>query len=223
MRLRFCWIVLVCACAFSSQAQDSKSVEVAPGITLPADGDATVFALDTGPNGPVLSHIKPSEVIGVSHATTNFLRSMVYAGPHMSFEVEGPHAQIVLASTKAVFFVRLAGEDAEIMRTRVHLLWLQPGKKRREITDFSTNVFGGQHTRNVDEVPSNTEVVPGTNWLKVTPKDPLLPGEFAVAFLPKDVNQQPDLVYDFSVSGNASTTNPYASGQAGANPDAKKP
>jgi len=204
-------------------SQVPKLAEIAPGITLPADGDETVFALDAGPEGAALKHIKPHEVIGVSHAGTNFLRSMVYAGPHMSFEVDGPHAQTVLASAKTVFFVRLSGEDAEIMRNRVHLLWLQPGKKRREITDFSTNVFGGQHTRNVDEVPSSTEMVPDTNWLKVTPKDPLLPGEFAVAFLPKDVNQQPSTVYDFSVSGNASTTNPYASAPAGANPDTKTP
>jgi hypothetical protein len=98
----------------------------------------------------------------------------------------------------------------------VHLLWLQAGKKRREITDFSMNVFGGQRTRDVDEVPCDTEMIEGTNWLKVTPKEPLLPGEFAFAFLPKDVNQQPDAAFDFSVpGGSAKAGNPYAPKPAG--------
>jgi hypothetical protein len=85
------------------------------------------------------------------------------------------------------------------------------------------NVFGGQRTRNVDEVPSDMQMVEGTNWLKLTPKEPLLPGEFAIAFLPKDVNQQPGSVYDFSVpGGNVSPGNPYAP-KPSASPDAKKP
>jgi hypothetical protein len=73
------------------------------------------------------------------------------------------------------------------------------------------NVFGGQRARNVDEVPCDMQMVEGTEWLRITPKDPLLPGEFAVAFLPKDVNQQPDAVFDFSLSGgNTKPGNPYA-------------
>jgi hypothetical protein len=192
-------------------AQTPKPVEVAPGVTLPTGGDGTVYALDTTPTGPVLLHIEPHEVITASHAATNWLRAQVFAGPHASVEVEGPHATTALASAKAVLYVRLTGEEAEIMRTRVHLLWLQPNKKRREISDFSRNIFGGQRTRDVDEVPCDTAMIEGTNWLKITPKDPLLPGEFAVAFLPKDVNQYPDVVFDFSVpGGKPSASNSYA-------------
>lgn len=192
-------------------AQTVKSGEVAPGITLPPDGDATVFALDAGPSGPALVHIPPHEVVLATHAGSNFLRGMVYSGPHITAEVEGLHAETRLASDKAVFFVRISGEDAELMRSRVHLIWLQHSKKRREITDFSMNIFGGQRARNVDEVPSDTEMVAGTTWLRITPKDPLLPGEFAVAFMPKDVNMQPDSVFDFSVPGNpGNSSNPYA-------------
>jgi hypothetical protein len=211
MRTRTLFAVLALFGLIPCNAQTPKPTEVAPGITLPAGGDGTVFILDTPASGPVLLHIQPHEVLTASHAATNFLRGMVYSGPHMSFAVEGPKAPTTLASEKAILFVRLTGEEAEIMRTRVHLLWLQPGKKRREISDFSMNIFGGQRTRDVDEVPCDTEMIEGTNWLKITPKDPLLPGEFAVAFLPKDVNQYPDVVFDFSVSGGKpSTSNPYA-------------
>ena len=85
------------------------------------------------------------------------------------------------------------------------------------------NVFGGQRTRNVDEVPCDTEMVEGAYWLKITPKDPLLPGEFAIAFMPKDVNQQPDAVFDFSVPGDKpAASNPYTAGTAGASSGAGK-
>jgi hypothetical protein len=204
-------------------AQTAKPGEVAPGVTLPTSGDATVLVLDTTAAGPALVHVKPHEVVTAPHAAVNWLRAQVLVGPHSTAEVEGQHADTIVASTKAVVYVRLSGEEAEIMRDRVHLLWLQLSKRRREISDFSMNVFGGQRSRNVDEVPCETEMVEGTNWLKVTPKEPLLPGEFAIAFLPKDVNQLPDAVYDFSVSGGKATPgNPYAPKQSAA-PDAKNP
>ena len=214
-RLRWIWCALFAALAVTgvpSPAQAPKPAEVAPGVSLPAGGDATVLVLDQSASGPVLVHVKPHEVVSDAHAATNFLRAQIYSGPHRSFDVEGPHADTVVSSTKAVLFVRISGEDSEIMRARVHLIWLETSKKRREITDFSSNIFGGQRARNMDEVPCDTEMVEGTNWLKVTPKDPLLPGEFAVAFLPKDVTQQPDIVYDFSVPGDKGGSHPYASG-----------
>jgi hypothetical protein len=179
--------------------------------------------LDTTAAGPALVHVKPHEVVTAPHAAANWLRAQVLVGPHSTAEVEGQHADTLVESTKAVIYVRISGEEAEIMRDRVHLLWLQLSKKRREISDFSMNVFGGQRSRNVDEVPCDTVRVEGTNWLRVTPKEPLLPGEFAIAFLPKDVNQLPDAVYDFSVSGGKSASgNPYAPKSPDA-PETKKP
>ena len=223
MRTRTLYAVLALFGLFQCNAQTPEPTEVAPGITLPTGGVGTVYVLDTAASGPVLLHIEPHEVVNTSHAMTNFLRAQVFSGPHSTIEVDGPHAPTVLASTKAVFFVRLSGEDAEIMRSWVHLLWLQSNKKRRELSDLSTNVFGGQRTRDVDEVPCDTEMIEGTNWLKITPKDPLLPGEFAIAFLPKSVNEYPVEVYDFGVAGGKpSASNPYAP-KAPANSDATKP
>jgi hypothetical protein len=223
MRKRTLFTVIALFGLIQCNAQTPKPTEVAPGISLPTSGDGTVFALDTTATGPVLLHIQPHEVVTASHAVTNFLRAQVYSGPHSSAEVDSPHAPISLASTKAILFVRIVGENAEIMRSWVHLLWLQPNKKRREVSDFSRNIFGGQHTRNVDDVPCTMEMIEGTNWLKITPNDPLLPGEFAIAFLPKDVNQYPEVVYDFSVSGGKpSTGNPYEP-KTSANSNTPKP
>lgn len=182
-------------------------IEIAPGVSLPSDGDGIVYALLPDAPGTQLQRIKPHEAIIVSHAGKNLVRSIVYKGPHVSSEVDGPRAELTVPSTKAVFYVRLNGDDPEIQFSRVHLLWLQPNRTRREISDFSANIFYGQRSRNVDEVPCNIERLPGTNWAKVTPREPLLPGEFGMAFLPKDVNQFPDIVYDFSVPGDPSTQN----------------
>jgi hypothetical protein len=212
MRFRVSSVALVLAVSVVSFGQAAKGPEVAPGIVLPLDSDAVVFALDTGASGPVLTHVVPHEVMLATHAASNAFRSLVYAGPHITAELDSNHADTVLASAKAVFFVRLSGDDPELARGRIHLLWLQRSKKRREITDFSANVFGGQRTRAVDEVPVDTAMVKGTDWLRMTPQEPLLPGEFAVVFMPKDVNQQPSAAYDFSVPGAAAHENPYTPG-----------
>lgn len=191
-------------------------VEVAPAITLPSDTDGVVYVLDPAPGGPVLQHIQPHEVMTATRAGSNFLRAQVFMGPHLSAEVDGLHSGTVISSDKAIVYVRLTGESAEIDKQRVHLLWLREGKKRREITDLSMNIFGGQRTRHLDEVPCTISTVEGTNWVKIVPDEPLLPGEFAVAFLPKDVNQQPSAVFDFTVAGDPSkTSDKYAPPQSG--------
>jgi hypothetical protein len=203
-------LVLFLIGALSCAAQSPEPVEVAPGISLPTAGDATVFALDQTSSGPFLIHIKPHELFINTHAPVNYLRAQVFAGPHQTSQLRGIHSETALASTKAVFYVRIVGENAEIDKTRVHLLWLEGRKEARNVAEFSNNIFGGQHRRNLYEVACSTRIVEHTNWLKLTPNEPLSPGEFAVVVLPADVNQPPTAAFDFSVSGAIVDANPYA-------------
>lgn len=182
-------------------AQTPKPIEVAPGVTLPSSGEETVFALDQTAAEPSLVHIRPHEVYVNTHAGSNFLRAQVFAGPQAGVELHGPHADIVLLSTGAVFFVRAPGDEAGLISSRLHLVWLDPNKKTREVASFSANVFGGQHRRYVIQVPTTTEKIEGTDWIKITPTAPLLPGEFAIVSLPADANQMPGWAYDFGIAG----------------------
>jgi hypothetical protein len=141
----------------------------------------------------------------------NLLGKQVFIGPHQGAVLPGARAAVQIESPQAVFFVRLAGEDAEIAKTRVHLLWLDSNKKEREVAELTNNVWGGQHRRYVYEVPSSTQMIEGSNWLKVTPNEPLLSGEFAIVFLAADVNQPPTSAFDFGVAGDGkqATESPY--------------
>ncbi len=188
------------ACVAVSAAQTPKPIEVAPGITLPAEG--MVFGLDSKDGGPVLQQIHASEIHYNPHAGSNTLRSAIYAGPHQTIEVNGLQSETIFSSTKAVFYVHLLEDNPEIQRKRIHLLWLTPANKTRVAIDMGANYFGGHHHRNIDEVPADITSISGTNWVKITPQAPLLPGEFAIAFLPEDLSLFPDVVYDFSVPGN---------------------
>ena len=189
-------------------------IEIAPGVSLPAQSDATVFCLDSVDGKSLLVRIPPHEVVLGTNPLSNALSTVMRA----TAEVDGVKSETSISSPSTVCFVRLTG-DVEFTRNRIHLLALEATRKRRQITYFSMNVLGGHRKRNMYEVPADIEVITGSMWVKITPKAPLIPGEFAIAFLPKDPNQQPDLVYDFTVPDS---TNPSNSAAKSAPPPAQK-
>jgi len=219
LRIRF-FLAALFAGATWCVAQSAKPVEVAPGVTLPTNGDGTVYVLDQATSGPSLVHVKPHEVVLDTHAVGNFWRAQILAGGHAGAVLHTLQSEAAVASTKSVVFVHVGGETAELMKSRVHLVWLDAdqGKKERVVAEFTYNSFGGHHRRNVYEVPASTEMMEGTDWMKITPNEPLSPGEFAIVFLPADVNQLPDAAYDFSIAGGAKEGggSKYASKETGA-------
>ena len=178
-------------------AQDDKSHEVAPGVTLPSTG--TIYGLDSAGKGPALVQLHATEVVLNTHAANNFARGMVYAGPHSSVEITGVSSAATLHTPQAVFYVRLTGDDPELLRNRVQIVRLNPAKDRRVVLVFTMNVFGGHRARHYEEVPAAKSDITEAVWVKLTPQTPLEPGEYAVAFVNKDVNSFADQVYDFSI------------------------
>ena len=60
----------------------------------------------------------------------------------------------------------------------------------------------GAITQEENVIPTVAEVLPGKHWLKLTPKDPLLIGEYALVEIlsPQDINAS---VWDFQVNPRA--------------------
>ena len=178
-------------------AQSSHDISLA--VTLPNTG--LVFVLETLDPGqqPIVMHA--SEVISDAHAGSNFARGMVYAGPHSGVELDGAHADLTLHTASPIFYIRLASDSPDLMRSQATLISLRPTKDKRVVLDFSANVFGGSRKRHVDEVPINKADAGDGTILKITPQKPLEPGEYGIMFLPKDQMLFGATVYDFSVPG----------------------
>ncbi len=194
----FVLLALLCSALSLPGQNEMSGPEVAAGISLPATG--SIYGLDSQENKPALLQIHPTEIATNTHAGSNFARSMVYSGPRSTVELLGVSSAVTFHTSQPVFYVRLSGDDSEILRSRVRIIRLKTVKDRRVVSDFSMNIFGGQRKRQYDEVAASKSDLE-TIWLKLTPQSALEPGEYGVVFMPRDTNLIPETVYDFSIAG----------------------
>jgi hypothetical protein len=200
---KICFVLSLFLLFLPAARAQSSSSDVAPavnglpaGVALPQSG--TVFALDRA--HPELVQLHPSEVVSNSHAAGNFARSMVYVGGHASIELKGLNSSVHLADGSTSFYIRVSGDDPELMRERVHLIRLDQTKDRRVVTSYSQNIFGGQRKKKFDDIPLTKSNAEKSIWLKITPQKPLAPGEYGIVFMSNDPSFVPDAVYDFDVA-----------------------
>lgn len=185
----------------SSSSSSTPVASLPAEIMLPRAG--TIYVIDTRAGKPALLQLHAAEVVSNSHAAGNFARSMVYVGARASFELKGVSAATTVETQQPGILVHLTGDDPELLRSRVHLIRLQQTKGRRVVSTYSQNVFGGQRAKTFDDVAVTKADVAADVWLKLTPQEPLTPGEYCVLFMPKDTNAWPDAVYDFDVADTA--------------------
>ena len=129
----------------------------------------------------------------------NSARAQIFGGPHSSVELDGTAATTDFEMDNLAFYVRLNGDDPEVMSSRIHLIRLQPNKKRRVVAEYSQNVFGRGRKKTYDDIAVKKEQIQPGLWLKLTPDAALAPGQYGIALMPQDPNLLPDSVYDFAV------------------------
>jgi hypothetical protein len=183
---------------YLAAALAQSPTEIAPGISLPATG--AMVAVDRDATGSKTVALHATEIKSDGHAGSNFARGLVYSGPHATIELDGLSAAVVVHTATPVFYVRLASDDPDMQRNRLTLIRLKPAKTTRIAADFSANVFGGSRKRQDDEIAVEKTDVENGAWLKVTPTAPLKPGEYGLAYIPKDKLLFADTIYDFSIS-----------------------
>ena len=196
---------LVCLLSVSALAQTRQKLTAtsptssasSPTVELPALG--TVFALQNKSGVSEVISLHATEIKSNGHAAGNFARSMVYAGPHSTVELDGLHAAVSLPAT-TVIYIRLPSEDPDLARERAMLVRLQEKTTTRQVLEFSRNVFGGSLKRKLDEVAIEKLDVDGQPVLRIIPVKPLEPGEYGITFMPKDPALFSEIVYDFSVA-----------------------
>lgn len=195
------------------EREEANSPEILPGLRLPGTGG--VFLLDQFNGRPELVEILQNG--GEINQTANkksVLRvaiNPVGSSKH-AFELKGPHAKIQSHAGTPVVYVDIdEGELKDMALTgRFRIVRADVKKDTRVIGNLKVT-FTGKTSQEGNFLPTNVEKVGTGEWVKVTPAQPLPPGEYAVVEMlgGEEINLY---VWDFGV-------NP----QAAANPDSWRP
>jgi len=214
------------AAAAERADQLARTPPVASNLHLP-DRDG-IFILDNFQSIPELVHLDQSTGNVNRDTNHNVLRAAIasFSGAKEPVRLNGQAARVRVHVDDPVLYVSLdvgnseqvAPEDALMVNTHgansvqdkndysspdsrysIVRVDVQPGERVIGAVRISR---AGNATQSADVVPTKAEVLPGKHWMKLTPKDPLPIGEYALMEIlqPGVINLD---VWDFGVSPNA--------------------
>jgi hypothetical protein len=214
------------AAAAERADQLARTPLVASNLHLP-DRDG-IFILDNFQSIPELVHLDQSTGNVNRDTNHNVLRAAIasFSGAKEPVRLNGQAARVRVHVDDPVLYVSLdvgnseqvAPEDALMVNTHgansvqdkndysspdsrysIVRVDVQPGERVIGAVRISR---AGNATQSADIVPTKAEVLPGKHWMKLTPKDPLPIGEYALMEIlqPGVINLD---VWDFGVSPNA--------------------
>lgn len=114
-------------------------------------------------------------------------------------EIEGTQARTILHKTTPVFYVRQqeaeSGTSTMAGWAVVHVVL---AKDHRLLSTVKFTQLTGSAKRNDTQVDVTTDSL-GDGWLRITPKESLAPGEYALEPVLKQENAYSTMVYDFRI------------------------
>jgi hypothetical protein len=176
------------------KAEAARSPQVAPGLRLPDEGG--IFLLDTYQNEPQLAELQQSGGEVEKNTKSNILRSTInpLAGSKQTVDLAGAHAKIQSHSAVPTVYINVDASDARDrsggQSAAADSAPLAPSERFRIIRmeiKGGKRVAGSVKTAVTGKTKSESRFVPSTvtamtgGWLKLTPTEPLAPGEYAVA------------------------------------------
>ena len=214
-------------------AEKARTPLAAPGLNLP-DSEG-VWALDTYKNTPELLEMEQNDGQLNAQKAHNILHAAInpLASARQTLNLTGRTAHLQMHTTTPTIYVALdepddaakkyendpdaltvqtknASNNADMggaASSQYEIIRVEQRRDERIVSLFKVSVTG-KESNSEEAIPANTEVLPGHQWMKVTPQQPLSPGEYAlIELLPK--NQINLDVWDFGV-------NPQAPENAGA-------
>jgi hypothetical protein len=195
--------------------------EVAKDLHLPEQD--SILILDTYRGTPELVPVPQSDG-DLNHTTGhNVLRSVVnpLASSHQVVQLKGEKSYIQIHVEKPVVYVRI-GDDAPpptgaapytvdthgaasnvkgpsggSVNSRYVIVRADVRTGARVIASFKISMLGSVHQQE-DVVETTTEILPGGHWMKLTPREPLIFGEYALmeVISDKEINTG---VWDFGI------------------------
>jgi hypothetical protein len=177
-----------------------------------------VWAKDVFEGVPQLVQLKYVPTNIDNHSGSNVLKTnmapFIYK-PKSTVEIQGASASIRLHDPKMVIYVRGfetpredAADSADNTATHTDLVLtkLEPKHDRRVVSTIAFTQVTGKAARSNGVVETSLERVAGTDWLKMTPKEPLADGEYGLMRLPKGQNLFATSVFDFAMDATAPAT-----------------
>jgi hypothetical protein len=195
--------------------EEAKTPMVAPGLRLPEDGG--VELLDSFQGQPQLSDLQQSGGEINKNTKRNILRATInpVASAKQNIELEGAHAKFQSHTAQPTFYISVdqgtqispeqpqktaaAEKPADPLRFRIVRMQVKGDKRIAGNIKIS---MVGKVSQQQSLMATSAEVMPGTAWVKLTPKAPLAPGEYAVAEMLGDEGMNL-YVWDFGVNPNA--------------------
>jgi hypothetical protein len=195
------------------KAEDARSPKIAPGIRLPEDGG--VFLLDTYQNHPQLDELQQAGGELNRNTKSNILRAAVnpLASAKQTIELSGARAKIQSHTGVPAIYVNIDPRDANggTAPAKGELAPLPPAERFRIVHAEIKNgkrIAGGIKIAPYGKVKADDRFVAATvqelsgGWVKISPKDPLPTGEYAIAeMLGKEGMNL--YVWDFGVNPSA--------------------
>jgi hypothetical protein len=200
------------------KAEELKTPQVAPGLRLPEAGG--IVLLDTFQGQPELVELQQQGGELNKNMRGNILRAAInpIASAKQTIEIPGLHAKIQSHAALPAIYVNIEQQnqddspapqqaergqkpqEPELPWDRFRIVRLQAKINKRIVGDIKIAVYG-KVSQEQKLVPSTAEQLTG-GWVKVTPTDPLVPGEYAVVeMLGKEGMNL--YVWDFGVNPSA--------------------
>ena len=185
---------------------------IGDGLILPSVGH--VWARDSFDGRRQLIQLKyvPTEVD--RHAGSNILKAnmapFIYK-PKQSIEIEGGAASVRLHDPDVSIYIRgygIASDDAAASaetstQMDLTLVKAESKKDRRIVSTIAFTQITGKAARSNQTIVLRIEKVGNTDWQKITPNEPLLPGEYALMCMPRGQSLFPTRVFDFAIDPKA--------------------
>lgn len=186
------------------QATVGDGPEIAAGLHL--SSEALVWVLGKNGEQPQLYPITHHDVIVRNNVGSNIARSAVWQKQKKDVVVNGPKAEIRLHSGEVSLFVQYSkAEDNEIKNSAPSakvvyaILKLKPEDTIRVVAWYEFSRFSGSPQLSESLVESQQSPLADFTWLKVTPSQPLSPGEYALIQFVPGKNSISGWVFDFGV------------------------
>ena len=196
----------------SLSTDSALGTPIGDGLMLPALGH--VWARDSFGGRSRLVQLKyvPTEVD--RHTASNVLKAniapFVYK-PKNTIQVQGAAANVRLHDPRASIYIRgfgiagsedAAGSPETSTQTDLTVVRLESKKDRRIISTIAFTQITGKAARGIQTIALTVEKLGNTGWRKITPNEPLPPGEYALMCMPRGPEFFPTSVFDFAIDPN---------------------